>query len=177
MDPTVTPPGTPAGIPAAAPRLRAVTDHDRTAVLALNAAEVEKLAPLDDARFDELRQRAHRFDVVEVDGAFAGFVITFAPGADYDSDNYRWFAARYNDFYYLDRVVLAEQVRRRGVGAAVYDVIEAAAAPYGRLALEVNLVPENAVSLAFHRKRGYAEVGRLGDERHLVSLMVRPLEG
>ena len=74
-------------------------------------------------------------------------------------------------------VLWAERVRRRGVGAAVCDVIEAAAAPYGRLALGVNLVPESAVSRAVHRKRGYAEVGRGGGGRHLVSLMVRPLEG
>jgi uncharacterized protein len=39
----------------------------------------------------------------------------------------------------------------------------------------VNLVPRNDASLAFHARRGYEEVGRLGDDAHLVSLMEKPL--
>jgi predicted GNAT superfamily acetyltransferase len=156
-------------------RLRPVAESDVPAVLALNQAEVEKLAPMDEARLHELRRAADRFDVVEVDHAFAGFVVTFAPGADYDGEHYDWFGRRYDDFYYLDRVALVEGVRRRGVGGAVYREVESSARPHGRMTLEVNLVPENAPSLAFHRNRGYVEVGRSGDEHHLVSLMVRSL--
>ena len=44
-----------------------------------------------------------------------------------------------------------------------------------RMALEVNLLPPNPGSLAFHAGRGYAEVGRLGDPAHLVSLMTKEL--
>ena len=40
-------------------------------------------------------------------------------------------------------------------------------------ALEVNLDPPNEASLAFHRARGYSEVGQLGPTGHTVSLMVR----
>lgn len=157
-------------------RLRPVTDNDLGAVLTLNEAEVEMLAPMDEPRFHELRGLAHRFDAVEVDGAFGGFVITFAPGTAYDSENYRWFGHRYPDrFYYLDRFVLDEPQRRRGIGTLVYDDIESTALPYGRIVLEVNLVPRNDASLAFHRRRGYAEVGRLGDDHHLVSLQEKPL--
>jgi predicted GNAT superfamily acetyltransferase len=57
----------------------------------------------------------------------------------------------------------------------VYDELEDVARRYGRLALEVNLVPRNDVSLAFHDRRGYVEVGRLGDDAHLVSLMEKRL--
>jgi predicted GNAT superfamily acetyltransferase len=53
--------------------------------------------------------------------------------------------------------------------------MERVAAPYQRLDLEVNLVPRNEVSLAFHARRGYVEVGRLGDEDHVVSLLEKPL--
>ena len=156
--------------------LRPVTDDDRDAVLRLNEAEVEMLAPMDEARFVELRGLAHRFDVVEVDGGFGGFVITFAPGAGYDSENYRWFGDRHADrFYYLDRFVLDETQRRRGLGTWVYDEIESAASAYDRMALEVNLVPRNDASLAFHQRRGYVEVGRLGDDAHLVSLQEKLL--
>ena len=71
--------------------------------------------------------------------------------------------------------MLHETFRRRGLGTFVYDEIEKVAGPYGRLALEVNLVPRNEASLAFHTGRGYVEVGRLGDEEHLVSLMEKAL--
>ena len=159
-------------------RLRPVTDTDAPDVLALNEAEVEMLAPMDESRFHELRGLAHRFDVVDVDGAFGGFVITFAPGSAYDSENYRWFGERSAeaDFYYLDRFVLHQEQRRRGIGGRVYDELESVATAYGRMTLEVNLVPRNDASLAFHARRGYVEVGRLGDPAHLVSLMEKPLK-
>ncbi len=154
------------------PSLRPATDADVAAILALNARNVVKLAPMDAARLDELRGLADRVDVVDVDGGFGGFVITFGPGTTYDSDNYRWFTDRHGDgFYYLDRIVLHEDFRRRGLGGFVYDEVEAIARKHGRMALEVNLVPRNDASLAFHRARGYVEVGRLGDEDHLVSLL------
>ena len=157
------------------PDLRPLRDTDVADVLTLNARNVVKLAPMDEARLHDLRETADRFDVVDVDGAFAGFVITFAPGTPYDSENYRWFAARHQRFYYLDRIVLHEEFRRQGLGGFVYDEIEKVAAPYTRLALEVNLVPRNDASLAFHAARGYQEVGRLGDDEHLVALLEKPL--
>ncbi len=157
-------------------RLRAVTPADVDDVLALNQAEVEKLAPMDEPRLQQIQGWAHRFDVIEVEGAFGGFVVTFEPGAPYDSPYYTWFGERFGDrFYYLDRVVLHSSVRRQGVGGAVYDELEQVAQGYSRMALEVNLVPRNPPSLAFHDRRGYAEVGRLGDSEHLVSLMARDL--
>lgn len=153
-------------------RLRPVEENDVADVLALNEAEVEMLAPMDEDRLHQLHGIADRFDVVEVDGAFAGFVITFAPGSAYDSENYRWFQARHGErFYYLDRFVLTADHRRRGLGGRVYDEVERTAAAYGRMTLEVNLVPRNDASLAFHARRGYAEVGQLGDADHLVTLM------
>ena len=157
------------------PLLRPVSAADVPHVLALNARNVEALAPMDEERLHELRGLADRFDVVEQDGVFAGFVITFAAGTSYDSENYRWFSERYDSFCYLDRIVLLEDRRRQGLGSFVYDEVETAARPRGRLLLEVNLVPRNDVSLAFHARRGYKEVGRLGDEEHLVSLMEKPL--
>lgn len=158
------------------PTLRRITEADHDRVLALNERNVEALAPMDAARLRELDGLADRFDVLDVDGAFAGFVVTFGPGTGYDSENYRWFSERFGDrFYYLDRIVLHEDFRRRGLGGFVYDELEQVAAAHDRLALEVNLVPRNDASLAFHAARGYVEVGRLGDEAHLVSLMEKKL--
>jgi predicted GNAT superfamily acetyltransferase len=157
------------------PHLRPLRDTDVADVLLLNEANVVNLAPMDEARLHELRAVADRFDVLDVDGHFAGFVVTFVSGTDYDSENYRWFAGRRDRFYYLDRIVLHEAFRRRGLGTFVYDEVEQVAAPYGRLLLEVNLVPRNDPSLAFHARRGYVEVGQLGDDDHLVSLLEKTL--
>ncbi len=158
------------------PQLRPLQDTDVDDVLALNHRNVVALAPMDEPRLQQLRRWADRFDVIESGGGFAGFVVTFAAGTPYDSENYQWFTDRYGErFYYLDRIVLHEDHRRKGLGGFVYDAVEDVARAHERLVLEVNLVPRNEVSLAFHVTRGFVEVGRLGDEEHLVALMEKRL--
>lgn len=158
------------------PSLRPITEADVSAVLALNHRFVDLLSPLDAERLLRLVGLADHADVVEVDGAVAGFVLTIAPGAAYDSENYRWHAERFGAaFYYLDRIVIAEEMRRRGLAGFVYDAMEEAARPFRRMTLEVNVDPPNAGSLAFHERRGYVEVGRLGAPGHVVGLMAKDL--
>ena len=156
--------------------LRDIADHDVPLVLDLNERNVELLAPLDAARLDQLSTWAHRAQVIEVAGEPAGFVITIPAGTDYDSPNYRWFSAMYgSSFHYLDRIVFEDRFRRRGLGSAVYDMIEADASTAGRLALEVNAEPPNPASLAFHAARGFAEVGRLGGAGKAVAMLAKDL--
>ena len=156
--------------------LRDIADHDVPLVLDLNERNVELLAPLDAARLDQLSTWAHRAQVIEVAGERAGFVITVPAGTDYDSPNYRWFSAMYgSSFHYLDRIVFEDRFRRRGLGSAVYDMIEADASTAGRLALEVNAEPPNPASLAFHAARGFAEVGRLGGAGKAVAMLAKDL--
>ena len=154
--------------------LRPVTPEDHEAVLALNERHVELLAPLDHARLEQLLDWCDRAEVVEVDGTFGGFVITFAAGSPYDGENFAWFSQRHEDFAYLDRVVIAEPHQRRGLGTLVYDRLEAEC---GRpvFALEVNLDPPNEPSLAFHRARGYSQVGQRVAGDHVVALMTKAL--
>jgi predicted GNAT superfamily acetyltransferase len=60
----------------------------------------------------------------------------------------------------------------------VYDAVEArATGTTGRLALEVNAVPPNGPSLAFHRARGFREVGlRHEPGGKQVAMMVKELQ-
>jgi predicted GNAT superfamily acetyltransferase len=154
--------------------LRPITEADHGAVLRLNADHVELLSPLDPSRLQQLLAWTARADVIQCDGQVAGFVLVFGPGTAYDSVNYRWFAERFGgDYLYLDRIVIDDRFRRRRLASAVYDAVEAQAVPYGRLVLEVNLEPPNEPSLAFHRARGFTEVGTLGDHGHRVVLLAR----
>jgi predicted GNAT superfamily acetyltransferase len=154
--------------------LRPIGPADHADVLALNERNVELLAPLDEARLVELVGLADHADVIDVGGEFAGFVITFASASAYDGENFGWFTSRFADFAYLDRVVIHEDFRRRGLGSQVYDELESTC---GRplFALEVNLDPPNHGSLAFHAARGFAEVGQRVSAGHLVSLFLKTL--
>ena len=154
-------------------RLRPVTVADHAQVLDLNERHVELLAPLDEARLVQLQVWARTAAVIDVDGSFAGFVLTFAAESAYDGENFAWFRDRFADregFGYLDRIVIADDFRRRGLASLVYDELETPL-----FTLEVNLDPPNEASLAFHRARGYVEVGQRTSGGHLVSLLARGL--
>ena len=160
--------------PPAPALLRPITPADHADVLALNERHVELTAPLAEPRLVEMVAAADQACVVDVDGAFAGFVLTFATGAAYDGENFGWFSQRYADLAYLDRVVVHEDYRRQGLASRVYDELEGTC---GRpvLTLEVNLDPPNEPSLAFHRARGFTEVGQRESGGHVVSLMAKQL--
>ena len=154
--------------------LRPITPVDHDAVVALNERFVHLTAPMDQPRLAELVGAADHADIIDVDGELAGFVITFTAGAAYDGTHFAWFAQRYDDYCYLDRIVIDDQFQRRGLGTFVYDVIEGGCArPV--LALEVNIDPPNEPSMAFHRARGFTEVGQSDASGHLVSLMTKEL--
>jgi predicted GNAT superfamily acetyltransferase len=156
--------------------LRPITPADHPRVLAWNHEHVELLSEMDEDRLVTLLGWTDLGSVVVDGGRDVGFVLTFPSGTAYDSENYRWFSARYPAFYYLDRVVVDPAVRRTGVGNRLYDEIEERAralAPV--MCLEVNLDPPNEPSLAFHRRRGFFEVGQDLYDGHLVSLMAKQL--
>jgi predicted GNAT superfamily acetyltransferase len=156
--------------------LRPITPAEHPAVLAWNEQHVELLSPLDEERLVTLLGLSDLGSVITEAGSDLGFVLTFGPDSAYDSPNFRWFAERYERFYYLDRVVVDPAARRTGLGTRVYDEIEDRARQVGPvMCLEVNLDPPNEPSLAFHRRRGYAEVGRDDATGHLVSLLVKEL--
>jgi predicted GNAT superfamily acetyltransferase len=142
-------------------QLRDATQADWPRLLELNAASVAELSPLGEERLGYILALAHRCLVVDGEVQIIGFAIAIAPGTDYDSANYRWFAARYERFLYLDRIAVDAQSRRQGVGARLYDAMEADAAPYRRMVCDVNIAPRNDASLSFHTARGYVEVGQL----------------
>jgi predicted GNAT superfamily acetyltransferase len=156
-------------------RLRDLGPDDHGALHAINeagtpgvhTASLEELAAI--TRMSCLALAA------EEDGAIVAFCQVLAPGAPYDSVNYRWFSARYDDFIYLDRVAVAPEYRGRGIGASLYAEVERRTRA-AWFTLEVNLVPRNEGSLRFHARHGFHEVGQQDtDYGARVSLMAKRL--
>jgi len=138
----------------------------------LTVADAEELQPLNDAAAPAVpltaaRDLASLIDVsalalgVERDERLVGFIIALPPGADYASENYRYFESRGVDHLYVDRIVIAESQRSTGLGAVLYDAVFEAARAQGRaeVTCEVNRDPPNPRSMAFHRRLGFRELG------------------
>lgn len=157
--------------------VRPLERRDHARVLELNQASVQELSALDEQRLEYILALAHRSLVAaSADDDVLAFALAIAPGADYDSLNYTTLGEMFESFLYLDRIAVADSARRKGLGAALYDAMEAAAAPFGRMVCDVNIEPRNDASLAFHAARGYHEVGELAHgEEKTVALMSKEL--
>ena len=154
------------------------TGADLSAVLAINQACVPHVSsiPLEELR-DLARQACH-FTVVRADGKVVGFMLALGPGQHYESLNYRWFSEHYGNFVYVDRIAFASGFRGAGLGRKLYDHLEREYK--GRVPVitcEVNLLPPNPDSLAFHKRLGFEEVGQQDTEggRKRVSLLAKQL--
>ncbi|WP_232495887.1 GNAT family N-acetyltransferase [Novosphingobium kaempferiae] len=130
----------------------------RAAMLALNNAHAVELSFADEARMAMLVDEA--FLAARV-GMVDALLLAFAPGAAYDSANYRWFVENYASFVYVDRVVVAADARGRGLAKQLYAHLFDAARDAGhqRIVCEVNSDPPNPASDAFHAALGFAPVG------------------
>lgn len=143
-------------------------------ILALNAESVHYLSPLSGRQLEHLHAQAAYHKVV-VDGQrVAAFLMAFAPGVPYDSVNYQWFAARYSDFLYVDRIVVSRTARRYGLASLLYrDLFQSALERgFARVVCEFDIDPPNPASEAFHRRFGFTEVGaqRVAGGSKLVSM-------
>ena len=148
---------------------------DPDEVLALNQRHQHLTAPMDRDRLRHL-ESVGAVEVFREAGRFAGFVVTVDSGAAFDSGNFAWFTERYDVFTYLDRIVVHEDARRLGLAGRVYDEVEARTALRAPLlTLEVNVDPPNDVSLAFHARRGFEQVGEREIDDHTVGMLVKRL--
>ncbi|TFD68373.1 GNAT family N-acetyltransferase [Cryobacterium gelidum] len=153
--------------------IRSLVPDDLPRLLALNNAAVPAVNELDAPALAALAEHSHLAVAVVADGAAdvaLGFAILFVAGADYESENYRWFSGRSTDFLYVDRIVVADGSRGQGLGQVLYDAIFGAARRelLAEVLCEVNLEPPNPGSLAFHDRLGFTEVGQLSTKGDTV---------
>jgi predicted GNAT superfamily acetyltransferase len=147
--------------------VRVINEHAVPAVSSISMTELRALA-----------KQCCRFIVAIVDEEFAGFLMALQPGQDYRSENYRWFSSQYEKFVYVDRIAVSPAYKGRGIGRALYAAVETFAievAPI--LTCEVNILPPNPESMAFHTRLGFREVGQQDTEggTKRVSLMMKQL--
>ncbi|MCK5911212.1 MAG: GNAT family N-acetyltransferase [Caulobacter sp.] len=131
---------------------------DGAALLALNNAHAVELSWLEPERLAHLVTQAF---LARRAGAADALLLTFDQDADYDSPNFLWFRARYPTFVYVDRVVVSDTARGRGLAKTLYEDLFAAARAAGhqRIVCEVNADPPNPASDAFHAALGFIPVG------------------
>jgi len=142
--------------------IRDITSADLPAVLALNnahAVEVNELTA--DALAALVGVAAH---ARVIDGGH-GFLIAFSERTPVQGPNHGWFLARSPAFLYIDRVVIAPGSRGLGHARRLYEDL-AAVAGDRPLCCEVNLVPPNPESLAFHDRLGFTACGEGDDPRN-----------
>lgn len=146
------------------------------AILALNNEHARELSWLE---MPKLRHLAGEAFLALRAGEADAFLLAFDQDADYDSENFLWFRARYPRFAYVDRVAVASHARGRGLARVFYEALfaKARAAGHTMVACEVNSDPPNPGSDAFHAAMGFREVGTAaiyGGER-TVRYFVREL--
>jgi hypothetical protein len=160
--------------------LRAVRGDDLDRVQILNETAVPHVNSVDAGTFEGFLAQAAYFRIVSLGGEIAAFLLGFRPGAAYVSPNYRWFCENYTDFVYIDRIVVASKFHRRGIGMLLYEDIERFAHERASLlGCEVNLVPANPGSIAFHERFGFSQVATQETDggAKTVSLMVKRIDG
>ncbi|MTI88177.1 MAG: GNAT family N-acetyltransferase [Balneolaceae bacterium] len=156
--------------------IRKTTKADLQLISEMNEGALPHVNSISIEEFEWFLKHARFFLTVEGDGIIAGFLIVLGPELKYDSLNYDYFSTHYDNFDYVDRIVIDKAYRSMGYGAALYRwLFEHSSAPL--VCCEVNVKPRNQGSLAFHERMGFKEVGQHDTEggKKRVSLQVKEL--
>lgn len=139
------------------------TEDVLAAALELNNAHAEELSFHTRESFAKLLADAA---FVRMAPQGLALIVAFHEGCTYVNPNFSWFTARFQSFYYIDRVVVSAAARGRGLARQLYEALEAEARAGGheRLVCEINAAPPNPQSDAFHQRLGFVPVG----EQHLA---------
>lgn len=156
--------------------IRDANAQDFTRILQLNEESEHFLSPLTSARLEALHGEAAYHRVIEQDGIISGFLLAFREGTGYDSSNYVWFSRQFDQFLYIDRIVVSKHFQGQGIGNMLYGDIFEFARQSGvvRITCEFDIDPPNDASRRFHQRFGFSEVGTrsYGEVTKQVSLQM-----
>lgn len=140
---------------------RDVHEHELDSILGLNNNASSVILPLDMTHMKHFYTNAEYFRVCEHNGVVAGFLVAFGSDAPHTSSNFHWFQEQYQDFLYIDRIVIANSLRGSGVGRSFYaDIQSYAEVRYPILACEVLTEQDSDPVRLFHGSFGFSEVGQ-----------------
>ena len=112
--------------------------------------------------------------IVVRDNDISGFIILMREGQNYDSLNYKFFNSQSFPFLYVDRIAIKDGHRRKGLGRMIYEkTIDIAKDLDVSVCCEVNTIPRNDPSLAFHDTFGFREVGTKDYDDHSVVYLTK----
>lgn len=160
--------------------MRDAKEEDFSEILRLNEESVHFLSLMDMEKLVRLDREAAFHKVITIDDKVRCFCLAFREGAPYESVNYRWFQDHFDVFLYVDRVVVDQDIQNEGLGKLMYEEVFkfAKANNAKRVTAEIDVVPENPVSLKFHDLYGFKEVGRqeVYNGAKVVSLRVAEID-
>lgn len=164
--------------------IRPYEPRDQVEVLAVNESCMPEVGPMDADKLDRFASWNSFIRVLESNAGAAssivGMMVGFNAGVPYESPNYGWFAQRYSSFAYVDRIALLPEARGNGWGPRFYVEFSRWAAENGSsmLCAEVNTVPPNPRSIAFHESFGFdaiEEFAPRGTEDYKVMMFTATL--
>ena len=141
-------------------QIRNASTQDYPRIVKLNDAEVQQTSAMNLARLGELAQLSGYHKVALVDGRIAAFLIAMRENVPYQNENYSWFAARFQQFIYVDRIVVGSEFSGLKIGSLLYqDLFDYARAEgLKTVTCEYNIQPPNPASKRFHDKFGFKEL-------------------
>ena len=162
------------------PAIRPALVDDLAAIESLNDSVVNLTSPMDIPRIQQLHAMSSYHRVIAHDSQLLAFLLVLGPDCGYDSVNYQWFDQRYNDFAYIDRIVVRDGFRGQGLGTILYNDLFtwANSQKIRNVVCEYNVEPLNEASQKFHRMLGFQEVSleTIGQAK-CVSMQLRILTG
>ena len=142
------------------PNIRPVIFDDFAAIELLNHSVVDLTSPMDAERIQQLHAMSSYHRVIVQDSQVVAFLLVLGPDCGYDSMNYQWFDQRYDEFSYIDRIVVKDGFRAQGLGTILYEDLFAWAInqKIRNIVCEYNVEPLNEASRKFHSALGFQEV-------------------
>ena len=147
---------------------------DLEAIRAINQENIPEVSDIESIeRLQQLIDWSSHVIVVR-DEVVAGFILLMRESQNYESPNYEFFNQEDNPFLYVDRIAIQENHQRKGLGKLIYNkVLELGKDAGVNICCEVNTVPRNEPSLAFHAGFGFEEVGTKDYDGHSVVYLTK----
>ena len=137
--------------------IRELHSRDIEGVLKLNNESVPAVNKLLTVDLENILSMSKKSWGIEIGENIVAALITLESGEPYRSDNYIWLETQFNNFCYVDRIMVDVDAKRNGYGKKLYATLESYAEEMGIevLLCEVNVEPPNPHSLAFHIDLGW----------------------